>query len=106
CLSLRQNRFRDQRAGHTNSMGGHLQRMVNATGLVVTHVVGTKQCQRMVMEGANFKETIEEKPIIWVDLALQITAPLQGEVDTPKVRAVIYRLAQLGMQFGSHENRA
>ena len=73
----------------------------DATGLVVTHVVGTKQCQRMVMEGANFKETIEEKPIIWVDLALQITAPLQGEVDIPKVRAVIYRLAQLGMQFGS-----
>jgi len=72
-----------------------------ATGLCVAHMISTKRCPRLLLgEGAS-KETIEEKPVIRVDLMLEIKAPPQGEVDIPRVRAVIYQLGQLGMEFGS-----
>ncbi len=72
-----------------------------ATGLCVTHMVGTKMCERVQLVEGDLRNSYEEKPIIWVDLVLEIRAPAQGEIDIPKVRAVLYNLAQLGMQFGS-----
>jgi hypothetical protein len=72
-----------------------------ATGLVVCHMVGTKSCSRVTLVDGNPQESFEDKPIIWVDLALEITAPPQGEVDIPRVRAVLYELRKLGMEFGS-----
>ncbi len=72
-----------------------------STGLCVTHMVGTKMCERVQLVGNELVTSYEEKPIIWVDLVLEIKAPPQGEIDIPKVRAVLYNLAQLGMQFGS-----
>jgi hypothetical protein len=58
-------------------------------------------CPRISLVEGDFRETMEEKPVIWVDLALEIKAPPQGEIDIPKVRAVLYNLSRLGMQFGS-----
>jgi hypothetical protein len=72
-----------------------------ATGLCVAHVIGTKKCPRLMLVEGAAQETVEEKPIIRVDLVLEIVAPPQGEVDIPKVRAVIYQLGQVGMEFGS-----
>jgi hypothetical protein len=72
-----------------------------ATGLCVAHVIGTKKCPRLMLVEGVAQETVEEKPIIRVDLVLEIVAPPQGEVDIPKVRAVIYQLGHVGMEFGS-----
>ncbi len=68
-----------------------------AAGLGVGHVVGTKNVS--VMQ-ADFTTTREKKPLIRMDLVLRIVAPPHKEIDLTRIRAVLYQLAALGMEFG------
>jgi hypothetical protein len=75
-----------------------LSKTSDATGLVVGHTVGSRQVPRL---DPNTMATVYEMlPIIRVDLALRIIAPPNGEIDIPKVRALLYQLRNLGMEFG------
>jgi len=77
---------------------GHvdLAKTQDACGFVVGHVVGSVQVER----GIGKDRRKETRPIIRIDLALQIVAPPQGEIDIAKVRGLFYQLRDLGMQFG------
>lgn len=68
----------------------------DAAGLCICHVVGSKQ----VLRGWGPERRFETKPIIRVDLALQIVAPQGGEILLSSVRGILYQLRELGMQFG------
>lgn len=42
----------------------------------------------------------ETRPIMRVDLALEVVAPLRGEIRRSRVRELLYQLRDLGLQFG------
>jgi len=67
-------------------------------GLVITHVVGNRQVERM--DSQTLKPVKETHPITRVDLVLRIVAPPNGEVDIPSIRALFHQFRDLGMQFG------
>ena len=69
----------------------------DAAGLVIGHVIDSVQIQMGVMEDMHF----ETKPIVRIDLALQIVAPKGGEIQIASARGILYRLRELGMQFGT-----
>jgi len=68
----------------------------DAMGLAIVHVAGWKQVR-------TGPDTVEDKPIIMVDLLLRIVAPRNGEINFGNVRSILYQLQQLGMymKFGS-----
>lgn len=68
----------------------------DAAGLCVCHIVGSKQVPR----GYGRDRKMETKPIIRVDLLLQIQHPPHGEIQLSSARGVLYQLRELGMQFG------
>nr|UXE44999.1 hypothetical protein Hi04_10k_c4039_00007 [uncultured bacterium] len=67
----------------------------DAAGFAVTHIVGTKE----ISLGFGREKKFEQRPIIRVDLVLQIVAPPKGEIRIAAVRELLYRLRDLGMQF-------
>jgi hypothetical protein len=68
----------------------------DACGFCVTHIVGSTQVSR----GFGRDKKFETRPIIRVDLALQIVAPPRGEIRISSVRELLFQLRDLGMQFG------
>jgi len=66
----------------------------DAFGLSIVHVAGWKQ----VRTGPN---TIEDKPVIMVDLMLRIVAPRGGEINFGNVRSILYQMQQLGFYLRS-----
>lgn len=68
----------------------------DATGFCVTHVRGTKEITR----GFGREAKKEVRPIIRIDLALQIVPPPHGEIRISAVREILYQLRDIGMQFG------
>jgi hypothetical protein len=73
-----------------------LSKNIDATGLGIVHIVGSKQISR----GFGREKKFETKPIIRVDLALEIVAPQRGEIRISSIREILYQLRDLGMQFG------
>ena len=73
-----------------------LSKNVDATGFAVAHVVGAKQVSR----GFGRERKFEEKPVIRLDLALEVIAPQHGEIRISSIREILYQLRDLGMQFG------
>jgi hypothetical protein len=69
-----------------------------ATGIVVGHAIGSKRVPRFDIQAGH--DIYETMPIIRIDLALRVVAPPHGEIDVPRVRALLYQLRQLGMDFG------
>lgn len=70
-----------------------------ATGLVIAHIIGARKIARF--DASEMKQIEELKPVIRVDLVLRIIPPPHGEIDIPRVRAIIYELNRRhGMQFG------
>jgi hypothetical protein len=70
---------------------------IDACGLAIGHVVGSKK----VLKGVGEDKRFETKPIIRIDLVLQIIAPLHGEIIVSKVRGVLYTLRDsFGVAFG------
>ncbi|MGC1638435.1 MAG: hypothetical protein WA744_23485, partial [Candidatus Acidiferrales bacterium] len=73
-----------------------MSKNVDATGFAVAHVVGAKQVSR----GFGRERKFEEKPVIRLDLALEVIAPQHGEIRISSIREILYQLRDLGMQFG------
>lgn len=73
-----------------------LAKTQDACGLAVGHVIGSKQ----VMKGIGQDKHYETRPVIRMDLVLQIVAPKRGEIQISSVRGVLYQLRDLGMDFG------
>jgi hypothetical protein len=74
-----------------------LAKTQDACGLVIGHVVGSNDVER----GVGPDKRTETRPLIRIDLALQIIAPPKGEITISAVRALFYQLRELGMQFGN-----
>lgn len=72
-----------------------LAKNVDAAGLGITRVVGSTQVTR----GFGKDKMYETRPIVRVELALQIVAPPRGEIRISSVREVLLQLRSLGMQF-------
>jgi hypothetical protein len=73
----------------------------DAAGLVIAHNVGARKVKRFNYESLH--DVDELKPVIRVDLALQVVKPRgrSGEIDIPRMRAIIYQLRRtFGMTFG------
>jgi hypothetical protein len=68
----------------------------DAAGLGIAHVTGSRQVTR----GFGPDRKFETKPIVRVDLALEIVAPPRGEIRISSIRELLYMLRDLGMQFG------
>ena len=68
----------------------------DALGLAVVHVAGWKQVRTGL-------DTIEDKPVIMVDLMLKVVPPRGGEINFGNVRSILYQLQQMGfyLRFGS-----
>jgi len=76
-----------------------LSKRRDATGLVIAHNVAAIKVQRMNPKSAQLVE--ESKPVIRIDLVLRIIAPKNGEVNIPRVRAILYELNRVyKIQFG------
>jgi phage terminase large subunit-like protein len=73
-----------------------LSKTQDATGVGIVHVVGSKQVSR----GFGKDRKYESRPIMRVDLALEVVAPLRGEIRISSVRELFYRLRDMGMMFG------
>jgi hypothetical protein len=73
-----------------------LAKTQDACGLVIGHVVGSIDIDR----GVGPDKRTETRPLIRIDLALQIIAPPKGEITISAVRGLLYQLRELGMQFG------
>ena len=67
-----------------------LSKRRDATGLVIAHNVGAVKVPRMDPKSMQLVE--ESKPVMRVDLVLRIIAPKNGEVDIPRLRAILYEL--------------
>src|SRR6202008_743734 len=67
----------------------------DAAGFAVSHVVGSRQVTR----GFGREQKFETRPIIRIDLALEIVAPPRGEIRIASVRELLYTLRDLGLQF-------
>jgi len=76
-----------------------LSKTGDATGFCVGHVVGKMKCRRF--DEDKMQNTEEIKPIIRIDWIQRIVPPPHGEIDIPRVRALLYKLTALGMEFGS-----
>src|SRR5207302_491266 len=76
-----------------------LSKTGDATGLCVGHVVGTRRCLRF--DERTMADVEEKKPVIRIDWLQRIVPPLHGEIDIPRVRALLYQLTGQGMEFGS-----
>jgi hypothetical protein len=68
----------------------------DSCGLGVGHISG----QRQVKRGFGVEQKLETKPVITVDLLLQIVAPRFGEISISAVRGLLYSLRAMGMHFG------
>lgn len=68
----------------------------DACGFAVGHIVGW----RKVWRGVGPDRHEETKPIIRIDLVLQIVAPKYGEINIASVRGLLYALREMGMYFG------
>jgi hypothetical protein len=68
----------------------------DATGVTVCHIVG----QRQVSRGFGREKKFETKPVIRIDLCLQVIPPFRGEIRLSSVRELLYQLRDLGMMFG------
>lgn len=76
-----------------------LSKTGDASGLVIAHNTGARKVQRF--DSKKLQNVEELKPVIRVDLALRIIAPPHGEIDIPRIRAILYELnRRYGMQFG------
>jgi hypothetical protein len=73
-----------------------LAKTQDACGFCVGHVIGSKN----VMKGVGQDKHFETRPVIRIDLLLQIVAPKRGEIQISSVRGLIYKLRDLGMEFG------
>jgi hypothetical protein len=73
-----------------------LAKTQDACGLAIGHVVGSINVER----GVGTDKRTETRPVIRIDLALQIIAPPQGEISIAAVRGLFYQLRERGMQFG------
>lgn len=73
-----------------------LAKTEDACGLAIVHVVGSKQLSR----GFGREKKFETKPIIRVDLALEVVAPPRGEIRISSIRELLYQFRDMGMQFG------
>jgi len=69
-----------------------------ATGIVVGHAIGAKQVARL--DERTMQTVYEKMPLLRIDLALRVVPPANGEIDIPKVRSLIYRLRNMGCEFG------
>jgi hypothetical protein len=72
-----------------------LAKVNDAAGFAVSHVVGSCQVSR----GFGREKKFETRPIIRLDLALEIVAPPRGETRIASVRELLYQLRDLGLQF-------
>jgi hypothetical protein len=72
-----------------------LAKVNDAAGFAVAHVVGSRQVSR----GFGREKKFETRPIIRLDLALEIVAPPRGEIRIASVRELLYQLRDLGLQF-------
>jgi len=70
----------------------------DAVGLVVAHAIGVKQVERL--DPKSMQTVKETLPITRVDLALRIVPPPRGEIDIPRIRALLHQLRDIGMPFG------
>jgi hypothetical protein len=76
-----------------------LSKSADASGLVIAHTVGARKVRRF--DATTMKDVEELKPVTRVDLVLRIVAPPHGEIDVPRIRAILYELQRsYGMQFG------
>ena len=67
--------------------------------MVVGHSIGTKLVERL--DEKTLQMVNEKLPVTRIDLALRIVTPPRGEIDIPKIRALIHQLRdKAGMQFG------
>jgi hypothetical protein len=73
-----------------------LAKSIDACGFAIGHVYGS----RRIAKGVGPDKTFETRPLIRLDFLLQITAPPGGEITISKVRGLLYRMRDLGMQFG------
>jgi hypothetical protein len=73
-----------------------LAKTQDACGLVIGHVVGSINIDR----GVGPDKRSETRPVVRIDLALQIIAPPKGEITISAVRGLLYQLRELGMEFG------
>jgi hypothetical protein len=74
-----------------------LAKTQDACGLVIGHVVDSIEINR----GVGSDKRSETRPLIRIDLALQIIAPPKGEINIAAVRGILYQFRELGMQFGT-----
>ena len=72
-----------------------LAKVNDACGFCVTHIVGSRQVSR----GFGREKKFETRPLIRVDLALEIVAPPSGEIRISSVRELLYKLRDMGLQF-------
>jgi hypothetical protein len=74
-----------------------LAKTQDACGLVIGQVVNSVDVNR----GVGPDKRSETRPLIRIDLALQIIAPPKGEINIAAVRGILYQFRELGMQFGT-----
>jgi hypothetical protein len=72
-----------------------LSKSVDATGFAVVHVVGSMQVSR----GFGREKKFETKPVIRVDLALEVIPPPRGEIRISSIRNLLYEMRDMGMEF-------
>jgi hypothetical protein len=72
-----------------------LAKVNDACGFAITHIVGSKQISR----GFGREKKFETRPLIRVDLALEVIAPPRGEIRISSIRELLYRLRDMGLQF-------
>ncbi len=72
-----------------------LAKVNDAAGFAVAHIVGSRQVSR----GFGREKKFETRPLIRVDLALEIVAPPRGEIRISSVRELLYKLRDMGLQF-------
>jgi len=70
-------------------------RVKDATGLCVAHVGGIEEVVRR--DSQTGIETVEEAPIIHVDMIVRIVPPKGGEIQFANVRWLIYALSEQGV---------
>jgi len=66
----------------------------DATGIVMGHICGFKDTERITSDGNRY---IERLPIFYIDMILRVVAPLGGEIIFSKVRELIFTLYNLGI---------
>ena len=72
-----------------------LAKVNDACGFCVTHIVGSRQISR----GFGREKKFETRPLIRVDLALEVISPPRGEIRISSIRELLYKLRDMGLQF-------